>query len=278
MPRDASDEVGYLVFDVEGAGDGELIARTKYPGEDYSPAEAVARYRAELKTVAKSKGSGSDVIPPSFTMPISIVVAKVAPDYRLLDVSVLDEPEYRPHEMVRRFWAGWKHYGGCPLVTYNGRGYDLPVLELSAFRYGLAIPDWFNLDARSFEQSRNRYNLDSHIDLMDLVSNFGAARSDGGLQLLANLIGKPSKTSLDGSMVQDYYEDGRLDEINDYCRCDVLDTYFVFLRTRVLLGKISLEEEQDRVLGAKRWLESQADETEAYRHYLEHWGKWQPPA
>ena len=41
-----------------------------------------------------------------------------------------------------------------------------------------------------------------------------------------------------GDMVQDMYDAGRLAEINDYCRCDVLDTYFVFLRTRVLLGQL----------------------------------------
>ena len=267
-----AEDIGFLVFDVEGAGDGELIARTRYPDESPSPEEAVARYRDELRA-----GGGRDIIPPTFTKPVSIVVAKVSRDYRLLDVSVLDEPAFRPPEMVRRFWAGWKHYGGCPLVTYNGRGYDLPVLELAAFRYGLAIPEWFNLDARSFEQSRHRYNLDSHIDLMDLVSNFGAARVDGGLQLLSTLIGKPGKTSLDGSLVQEYYEAGRLAEINDYCRSDVLDTYFVFLRTRVLLGKITLEEEQELVQHAKTWIEAHAEEEQAYAHYLEHWGKWQPP-
>ena len=76
-----AETVGFLVFDVEGAGDGELIARTKYPDENYEPSEAVARYRTELKSEGKR-----DIIPPTFTMPISIVIVKVSPDYRLLDV------------------------------------------------------------------------------------------------------------------------------------------------------------------------------------------------
>ena len=102
----------------------------------------------------------------------------------------------------------------------------------------------------------------------------------GGLNLLANLIGKPGKTGIDGSKVQEMYDAGQADEINDYCRCDVLDTYFVFLRSRVLTGHLSLEQEQDIVTEAYRYLEREAAENEskAYQHYLEHWGDWEPPA
>jgi 3'-5' exonuclease len=163
------------------------------------------------------------------------------------------------------------------LVTFNGRGYDLPVLELAAYRYGIAIPEWFNLDARSFEQSRNRYNTSAHIDLMDLFSNFGAGRVTGGLNLLANLIGKPGKTGIDGSKVQEMYDAGKSKEINDYCRCDVLDTYFVFLRSRVLTGQLTIEAEQEIVTEAYRYLEQESEGNAAYQHYLEHWGDWEAP-
>jgi predicted PolB exonuclease-like 3'-5' exonuclease len=190
---------------------------------------------------------------------------------------VLDEPHYRPHAITKRFWQGWHFYRRPTLVTFNGRGYDLPVLELAAFRYGLGLPAWFNIDARASEQARNRYNTEAHVDLMDLFSNFGAGRVTGGLNLLANLIGKPGKTGIDGSQVQDMYDAGRVEEINDYCRCDVLDTYFVFLRSRVLLGKLKIDDEQQIVAETKEWLQSQQAAHTAYRHYLEHWGDWQPP-
>jgi len=161
-------------------------------------------------------------------------------------------------------------------VTFNGRGYDLPVLELAAFRYGISLPSWFNIHDRSFEQSRNRYNIESHMDLMDFFTNFGAARMTGGLNLLANLIGKPGKTGIDGSQVQDMYADGKVEEINDYCRCDVLDTYFVFLRSQVVTGALTLEREQELVAATKQWLTERTDESPAFAHYLEHWGDWQP--
>lgn len=264
--------VAYLIFDVEAVGDGELIANVRYPNDTLTPAAALRRYRDDL-----IEQTGKDVLPPTFVLPCSVAIAKVAPDYKLLDVAVLDAPAYRPHMIARKFWQGWEHYKRPPFVTFNGRGYDLPVLEYAAFRYGLSVPAWFNVDARSYEQSRNRYNLEAHIDLFDLFSNFGAVRLSGGLNLLANLIGKPGKTGIDGSKIQDMFDAGELQAINDYCRCDVLDTYFVFLRSRVLLGKIDLDQEQILVEQTKQWLEQQAPSSPAYRHYLEHWGDWKPP-
>ena len=265
--------VSFLVFDVEAVADGELVSRVRYPRESLSAAEAIARYRAE-----RLEQTGSDFLPPTFMLPISVAIAKVAADFQLIDLTVLDAPRYRPHVITRLFWQGWTHYHSPTFVTFNGRGYDIPVLELAAYRYGLSLPDWFNIEARSFEQSRNRYRTESHLDLMDLFSNFGAARMTGGLNLLANIIGKPGKTGIDGSQIQDMYDAGKAEEINDYCRCDVLDTYFVFLRSRVLLGKLTLEQEQATVLETKRWLEDRAETNAAYAHYLEHWGDWYPPA
>jgi predicted PolB exonuclease-like 3'-5' exonuclease len=272
MADDRRNQVAYLIFDIEAIADGELVSRIRYPKEGLPAAVALARYRAEL-----TAETGRDVLPTTFVLPISVVVAKVDAQHRLLDVVALDAPQYRPAVMTRLFWQGWNHYGRPTLVSFNGRSYDLPVLELAAFRYGYELPAWFNVQARTYEQARNRYNADAHFDLYDVLSNFGAGRMTGGLNLLANLIGKPGKTAVDGSQVQDLYDAGRVDAINDYCRCDVLDTYFVFLRTRVLTGKLSLENERTLVSAAKAWLEEQAPSMPAYAEYLSHWGDWQPP-
>lgn len=269
---ESAGKVSYLIFDIEAVGDGELIHKLRYPREHLTPRQAIRRYRDEL-----IEQTGKDVLPPTFVLPTSVTVAKVAHDFRLIDLAVLDEPEYRPWVMVKHFWQGWKHYGRPKLVTFNGRGYDLPVLELAAFRYGYSVPEWFNVHAPAYEQCRNRYNIQAHIDLNDLFSNFSALRLTGGLNLIANLIGKPGKTSVDGSMVQDLYDAGDLKTINDYCRGDVLDTYFVFLRSRVMLGQLPLEEEQIIVEETKAWLEERAHLQPAYQEYLEHWGDWSPP-
>lgn len=268
----AATDVRYLVFDIESAADAPLVAKLKYSGEPLSPAEAVGRFRAEL-----AEKFDSDFIPYTFQVPVSVAVAKVAGDFQLLDVVALDEPQYRPHVITENFWRGWERYRQPTLVSFNGRSFDLPLLELAAFRYGLSLPRWFNSGGKSFEQPRNRYNATAHIDLYDLLTNFGATRFTGGLNLAANLLGKPGKMDVQGHMVQDLYDAGRLAEINDYCRCDVLDTYFVFLRSRVLLGHLALDKEQALVDQTKTWLEGKAEQIPAYRNYLAQWGDWVNP-
>lgn len=272
MSNDRKPNVEYLIFDIEAIADGALVSKVRYPNEGLAPPAAIARYRGELMA-----DTGKDVLPVTFMLPISVAVAKIDADYKLLDVAVLDAPLFRPHVIARHFWQGWNAYGRPTLVSFNGRGYDLPVLELAAYRYGYSVPAWFNVEARTYEQARNRYNSETHLDLFDLISNFGAARLSGGLNLLANLIGKPGKAGVDGSQVQDMYDRGETIEINDYCRCDVLDTYFVFLRTRVLLGKLSLEAEHELVMSTKKWLEEQAESLPVYARYLSFWGDWKPP-
>jgi predicted PolB exonuclease-like 3'-5' exonuclease len=264
--------VRYLVFDVETAAEGELVSKLRYPGEGVEPAEAVARYRAELM-----EKHGSDFIPYTFQIPISVAVGKVTADFRLLDVVVLDEPEFRPHVITENFWRGWEKYRRPALVTFNGRTFDVPLLELAAFRYGIRVPGWFQETGKTYDQPRNRFNIRSHIDLCELLTNFGSSRFNGGLNLAANLLGKPGKMEVEGHMVQDLYEAGRLVEINDYCRCDVLDTYFVFLRTRVMVGQLTLDVEQQLILATRHWLEERAEQVAAYRLYLEHWGDWPNP-
>ena len=264
--------VRYLVFDVESVADGNLISQVRYPSEGLSPAEAIQRYREEL-IVEK----GVDFVPYTFQTPASVVIAKVSDDFRLQDIVLLDEPSFRPPLITQKFWRGWERYDQPTFVTFNGRSFDIPLLELAAFRYGISIKRWFAEQARNWDQPRNRYNTASHLDLQEILVNYGATRFTGGLNLAANLLGKPGKMDVHGNMVQDLYSSGQLAEINDYCRCDVLDTYFVFLRTAVLMGRLALEEEQLILQEAKRWLESSQVDSPAYRQYLDRWGDWENP-
>ena len=166
---------------------------------------------------------------------------------------VLDEPQFRPHVIAENFWRGWEKYRRPTLVSFNGRGFDVPLLELAAFRYGAEPARAGSTSAARASSSRATATTpQAHIDLCELLTNFGSTRFTGGLNLAANLLGKPGKMDVQGDMVQDMYDAGRLAEINDYCRCDVLDTYFVFLRTRVLMGQLTLEAEQQIIAQTKR--------------------------
>jgi predicted PolB exonuclease-like 3'-5' exonuclease len=264
--------VRFLVFDVESSADGDLVSRLRYPGENLSAADAIRRYRDELM-----KKNDSDFIPYTYHIPRAVIVAKVSAQYQLIDLVALDEPQYRPHVITENFWRGWEKYDRPTLVSFNGRTFDIPVLELAAFRFGISIPAWFALAAKSFEQPRNRFNLEDHLDLQEVLTNFGSTRFNGGLNLAANLLGKPGKMDVQGDMVQDMFDTGKMAEINDYCRCDVLDTYFVFLRSRVLVGLLTLAQEHTIIEQTKSWLEANASTQRAYQMYLDRWGDWPNP-
>ena len=265
------EHVKYIVFDIETILDDALIKTVIYPDESISPIEARKRYAKE-----RLEQTGSDFIPLTYHTPVSIAVAKLAEDFTFLDLKTLDERHSRPHKMTQDFWHGWKRYV-CPcFVTFNGRCFDIPVMELAAYRYGVNIKRWLSPGGTLYQKPRYRYNEGGHIDLQELLTNFGASRFNGGLNLAASILGKPGKMDMAGSAVQQAYDDGKIEEIHGYCRCDVLDTFFVFLRTRVMSGDISLEREAEIVADTKKWLESQSTVC-GISNYLAHWGDWDNP-
>src|SRR5260370_35882400 len=87
----------------------------------------------------------------------------------------------------------------------------------------------------------SRHGGERQLDLFGFLTNSGGVGLRGGMDLLLKMIGMPGKTGMDGSMVQEYFETGRLDEIHRYCRSDVGQTYFLFLRVALMRGEISEE-------------------------------------
>jgi predicted PolB exonuclease-like 3'-5' exonuclease len=255
--QDNGTRTAFLVVDTESVPDGRLLASVKYPGENLAPEEAIERARAEAR---ESSCSGSDFLPVTFHVPVAVCMLRVGPDFTLLNFKCLDEPQFRPREIVNQFWFGVTHYK-AKLVTFNGRGFDLPLMELAAFRHGIS--------ARDHYLARDRYR--GPIDLMDWFTNFGACKLAGGLNLLAKLLGKPGKMGVSGEHVYQLHRDGKLQEISDYCLCDTLDTYFVFLRTRILTGDINLEQEAELVAKAKELLRAKAAEYPVLTRYLANW-------
>lgn len=257
----------YLVFDVETVPDGELIAKIKYRNEGLDARTAIERARWEVLERTAGK---SDFLPVSYYYPVAVCVARVRVDFSLEAITCLDSPAFRPREIAGGFWRGLARYG-CPLVSFNGRGFDLPVLELAAFRWGLSAPGHFE------EKFGRRYRYGTaHLDLAEWLSNHGAAPVVGGLNLLSKLLGKPGKMQTTGADVWELFQQGKVREINDYCMYDVLDTYFVFLRSRVMKGDITVDEEQDRVRRARSWIEEQLPRHPHLELYLDNWGDWEP--
>lgn len=264
ISNETTTQTAFLVVDTESIPDGRLLQMVKYPELNLSEEEAIEKARQDAR---EQSANGSDFIPYTFQLPVAVCVARVGTDFSLQAVAALDAPQYRTREIVKKFWLGLSFYTKCKLVTFNGRQFDLPLLEMAAFRYGFPAKDYFY-------RGRNRFNGD--LDLMDWMSNYGACRIAGGLDLLAKLIGKPGKMDVSGDQVFAMYQAGKYQEINEYCMFDTLDTYFVFLRTRVLTGDITPEQEADLVARAKKTLAAQTNELPALKTYLNNWSDAKP--
>lgn len=264
-----NEDVKYLVFDIESVPDARLIKKVKFPEEDITEGDAVRKFQQELM---EGSGGVSDFIPVTFQYPISVCIAKVAEDFTLLDLVSLDRPAFRTAEIVRLFWHGVENlYNHSSLVTFNGRGFDLPLMELMAYRYGFQAKRHF----KDKWAGRNRFST-KHIDLQDYLSNYNAIRMNGGLNLLAKVLGKPGKMSTKGDQVYEMFLEGKVQEINNYCIHDVLDTYFVFLRTRVLQGDITIAQEQEIVQKTKFFIFNNIERVPAFKEYFDNWGDWEP--
>src|SRR5262249_39080281 len=154
--------------------------------------------------------------------------ARVDANYRLLALQHADSPHFRPRQLAQIFWNELAETDAT-LVSFNGRAFDVPVLELAAFRYGISAPRHFQ---RGGGKTRYRYG-DGHIDVRAVLTNQGAYWFDGGLEACARLLGKSGGNGLTGHDVLQQHRQGRLDLINERCALDVLDTYFAFIRSRL---------------------------------------------
>jgi len=120
------------------------------------------------------------------------------------------------------------------LVTWNGRSFDLPVLALRALRHGVHF-GWYYRGGGY----RYRFSEEGHLDLGDVIADFGAARMTS-LDGAAKLIGLPGKVGVDGSQVEGLFQAGEMDALRRYCLSDVAQTAFVYMRYKLVTGDIDL--------------------------------------
>jgi predicted PolB exonuclease-like 3'-5' exonuclease len=228
--------MSFAIFDIETRIDKALIRSVMYPHDDVTEEEAYQRFRQQIRAEHDHR---NDFLPIAFHIPVSIVVGNVGGNHALTAVEVLCAQDYSEEGIVCEFWRRVEIFPGT-LVSFNGRAFDLPVLEMQALRYGCQAPRYFN----EKYGHRYRYSEERHYDLFDFLSNLGAHRIRGGFNLLARLIGLPGKTWVDGSMIQGLWEAGQLDLIHTYCRQDVIQTYGLFLRIELMRGRLTREAHQ----------------------------------
>lgn len=172
-------------------------------------------------------------------------------------------------EILRKFFRAFESFGELPqLVSWNGSGFDMPVLMYRAMLYDLSVPLLFEegdtvRDMR-FNNYVNRYHS-RHLDLMDRFSQFGASPRQS-MDVVASLYGLPGKTDVDGSMVGALVAAGDWQTLTTYCESDVLNTWLIYLRWQRLTAHISTEAHQQWQQHTEDYLNSLVDDEGNHRH------------
>jgi predicted PolB exonuclease-like 3'-5' exonuclease len=170
---------------------------------------------------------GDRVPPPPFNRIVTLGCLLLE-DYMPKRLGVVGE--HKEEGEILTDFAQWLDAKKPTVVTWNGRGFDMPVITSRALRHGIPMPWWF-----TDRNTRYRYSTEGHFDLMDFLADFGAAKN-ARLDIYARLVGFPGKVGVDGSQVLPLVHAGRLDEVNAYCLCDVAQTAAIFLRVELLRG------------------------------------------
>ncbi|MGH8668800.1 MAG: 3'-5' exonuclease [Burkholderiales bacterium] len=217
-----------LVFDIETVPDCAGIRKIhELPAE--LPDAEVAEVAFQKRRV---QTGGNDFLPVHLHR--VVVISCVLRNDDGIRIFSLGEPEVQEAGAIQRFFDGINKY--LPqIVSWNGRGFDLPVLANRALIHGVTAACFWDTgaDNKDFKWSNyiNRFH-DRHVDLMDVLSLYGGRGSP--LDELARLAGFPGKLGVGGGAVWESYRAGRLEAIRNYCEADTVNTYLLYLRFQMM--------------------------------------------
>lgn len=251
-----------LVFDIETIPDVAGLRRL-----NELPAELSDEEVAELAFQQRRAKSGNDFLPLHLQRIVTIsCVLRTSEGFKVWS---LPEPDLNEGAIIQRFFDGIEKFTP-QIVSWNGGGFDLPVLHYRGMLHGVVAPRYWDMgdgdyaDSRDFKWNNyiSRYHT-RHLDLMDLLALYNG-RANAPLDELAKLFGFPGKLGMDGGKVWSAWQDGQIAEIRDYCETDVVNTYLVYNRFRRMRGELTAAEEVAEVefvkaqlarIGAPHWQE-----------------------
>lgn len=251
-----------LIFDIETIPD--VTAGRKlyhFEGSDKEVAE-------QMFTKRREETNGSDFLRLHFqkVAAISAVLAK-GDQVKVWSLGDIDSTET---EILQKFFELIQHRVPV-LVSWNGSGFDLPVLHYRALLNGIVAERYWEAGEHDqqfkWNNYLNRYHY-RHLDLMDVLAGY-QAKANAPLDEIASLLGFPGKMGMSGAKVWEYYAAGQLEEIRNYCETDVLNTYLVYLHFEHMRGMITSEE----LISRKEALQSYLAQEEK-PHFREFLNKW----
>jgi 3'-5' exonuclease len=252
-----------LVFDLETIPD--VSGLRTLLGSDAALSDAEVAVQAFS---ARREKTGSDFLQHHLHRVAAIsCVFRDDEGFRVRSLGSLDDAEPK---LIQDFYRIVERYTP-QLVSWNGGGFDLPVLNYRALIHGINAARFWEMgeEDRDFKWNNylSRYHT-RHLDLMDHLAMY-TGRANAPLDDLAKLCGFPGKMGVDGSQVWSLYQEGRLQEIRDYCETDVVNTYLVYCRYQLLRGRLTRDAYDAEIALVRTSL--QTIDAPHWRDYLSLW-------
>lgn len=259
-----SGQVGpVLAFDIETVPDTEGL--TKLYGLDPGLDRCEV---AEIAFQQRRQATGSDFLALHLHRVVAIACALRDRDaFIVWSLGSAADPEA---VLIQRFFDGIEKYKP-QLVSWNGGGFDLPVLHYRALIHGIQAARYWQLGDEDYDFRRNNYISryhTRHLDLMDVLALY-QPRANAPLHEMARLCGFPGKRGLAGSMVWEEFCKGTVETIRNYCETDVLNTYLLFLRFQLMRGMLVRETYQAELEIVRTTLER--SDAAHWRDFLSAW-------
>ncbi len=224
-----------LVYDLETIPD-VALGRKLLKLHDASDLEVI---EAMVERRKQQTQGNSDFLPLYLHQVVAISVVVNTPEK--VKVWSLGDLQASEKEIITRFFDGLDRYTPI-LVSWNGCGFDLPVLHYRSLFHGIVSPRYWEIgdkdNAFRWNNYISRYHQ-RHTDLMDVLAGYQSGNARAPLDEIAQMLGCPGKMGMGGGLVFEKYLAGRLQEIRDYCETDVLNTYLVYLRFQYIRGILS---------------------------------------
>lgn len=239
-----------LVFDIETIPDLET-GRTLYDLQGLSDEDT-----AKAMFALRRAKAGNDFL-PHYLQKI-VAISLVINQGSQLRVWSLGDERSSEKELIQRFFSGLDKYTPT-LVSWNGSGFDLPVLHYRALLHGVSAPTYWevgeNQQAFRWNNYLNRFHY-RHLDLMDVLAAY-QNKAFAPLDDIATMLNFPGKMGMSGAKVWDQYLAGHLKSIRDYCETDVLNTYCVYLRFELMRGTYNQQDYEKALEQLKNYLASE---------------------
>jgi predicted PolB exonuclease-like 3'-5' exonuclease len=254
-----------LVFDIETIPDVDTLRALRGDAAALTDVEVLAAERAEREAAGKSE------MLPLYLQRV-LVISCVFRNAKGLTVQsfVAADPEQEGAIVQTFFDKIEKHQP--QLVSWNGGGFDLPVLHYRGLKHGVVADKYWDMgeDDREYKWNNyiSRYHT-RHLDLMDLLALY-QPRANAPLDAMARLCGLPGKLGMDGSQVYPAFLEGQLDAIRRYCETDVMNTWLLYCRFQKMRGGFT-EAEHEREVALARESIGKLDEPH-WAEYLKAWG------